>query len=184
MRALAEIRQTAGSNIQRILVAVMLMTVLSITAHAQRITGTLRGAVNDQNGAAVTGAKITATNQQTGVAEHTTSTSSGSYEFPSLLTGPYSVSVQSQGFRESVSNGVNVSANSVTDSNIVLSVGAASETVEVNAGVAEVQTTTSTINNDFSPKEVLDIPTGSGSPLQLAVFAPNTTAQQGGITGV
>ena len=50
----------------------------------------------------------------------------------------------------------------------------------MNAGVAEVQTTTSTINNDFSPKEVLDIPSGNGSPLQLAVFAPNTTAQQGG----
>jgi hypothetical protein len=184
MRALAETRQTAGSDIRSILLAVLLVTVLSVTASAQRITGTLRGAVNDQNGAAVSGAKITATNQQTGVAEHTTSTSSGSYEFPTLLPGPYSVSVQSQGFRESVTNGVNVSANSVIDSNIILSVGAASETVEVNAGVAEVQTTTSTINNDFSPKEVLDIPTGSGSPLQLAVFAPNTTAQQGGISGV
>ncbi len=188
MRALAEIRQIAGTTISRRhvapLVAVMLMTLLSITANAQRITGTLRGLVNDQNGAAVTGAKITATNQQTGVAEHTTTTSSGSYEFPSLLPGPYTVSAKSQGFRESVTKGINVSANSVTDSSIVLSVGAASETVEVNAGVAEVQTTTSTINNDFSPNEVLDIPSGNGSPLQLAVFAPNTTAQQGGISGV
>ena len=106
MRALAGTRQTAGTGISRRcvapLLAVMLMTLLSLTAHAQRITGTLRGLVNDQNGAAVTGAKITATNQQTGVAEHTTSTSAGSYEFPSLLPGPYTVSAQSQGFRESV----------------------------------------------------------------------------------
>ena len=65
MRALAEIRQTAGTTISKRyvapLVAGMLMTLLSITANAQRITGTLRGLVNDQNGAAVTGAKITAT---------------------------------------------------------------------------------------------------------------------------
>jgi len=184
MRALTETRQAAGCDIRSVLLAVMLMTVLCISASAQRISGTLRGAVNDQNGAAVTGAKITATNQQTGVAEHTTSTSAGSYEFPSLLPGPYTVSAQSQGFRESVTKGVNVSANGVTDTSILLSVGAASETVEVNAGVAEVQTTSSTITNDFSTKEVLDIPTGNGSPLQLSIFAPNTTAQQGGISGV
>src|SRR5438874_5371205 len=188
MRAFAESKQTARTSVSgrcvALLLPAMLMTVLSITASAQRITGTLRGLVNDPNGAAVTGAGITATNQQTGVTEHTVSTSTGSYEFPTLLPGPYTVSTQSQGFRESVTKGVNVSANSVTDNNVLLSVGATNETVEVNAGVAEVQTTTSTITNDFSSKEVLDIPTGNGSPLQLAILAPNTTAEAGGITGV
>ena len=46
---------------------VLFMMLASLTASAQRITGTLRGEVSDQNGAAVTTAKITATNQQTGV---------------------------------------------------------------------------------------------------------------------
>jgi len=188
MRAFAENKRTARSGVwgrcTALFVAAMLMTVLSTNASAQRITGTLRGLVNDPNGAAVTGATISATNQQTGVTEHTVSTSTGSYEFPTLLPGPYTVSTQSQGFRENVTKGVNVSANSVTDKNVVLSIGAQSETVEVNAGVTEVQTTTSTINNDFSSKEVLDIPTGNGSPLQLSILAPNTTAEAGGITGV
>src|SRR5262249_49748297 len=117
-------------------------------------------------------------------AEHTVSTSSGTFEFPTLLPGPYTVSVKVQGFRDSVTKGVNVAANSVADRNVTLSVGSTSETVEVNAAVTEVQTTTSTVSNDFSAREVLDVPTGNGSPLQLSIYAPNTTAAQGGISGV
>ena len=84
MRAFAENKRTARSGVwgrcTALFVAAMLMTVLSTNASAQRITGTLRGLVNDPNGAAVTGATISATNQQTGVTEHTVSTSTGSYE--------------------------------------------------------------------------------------------------------
>ena len=163
---------------------VVFLTIVSSSASAQRISGTLRGQVSDQNGAAVTSAKITATNQQTGVEEHTLSSGSGGYEFPTLLPGPYTVKVESAGFRQSVTTDVLVSANSVADRNITLSVGAPNESVEVNAGVTEVQTTTSTITNEYSTQEVLDIPTGNNSPLQLSIFAPNTTASQGGITGV
>ena len=162
----------------------VLTTMLTWSAAAQRITGTLRGEVSDQNGAAIAGAKITAANQQTGVQQTTNSTGAGSYEFPTLLPGPYTVTVESQGFRQSATKDVAVTANGVTDRNVVLSVGGSNETVEVNAAVTEVQTTTSTIANEFSTQEVLNVPTGNGSPLQLSIFAPNTTAQQGGVTGV
>ncbi|HXU17938.1 MAG TPA: TonB-dependent receptor [Terriglobales bacterium] len=163
---------------------VAFVILISLTAGAQRITGTLRGEVSDQNGAAVTSAKLTATNQQTGVEVHTISTGTGGYEFPTLLPGPYTVKVESEGFRQSVTTDVIVSANNVTDRNVTLSIGAQNESVEVNAGVTEVQTTTSTITNEYSTTEILNLPTGSGSPLQLSIFAPNTTAQQGGIGGV
>ena len=175
----------SAKNISRLVaVLVVLLVALSFNASAQRITGTLRGDISDQNGAVVTRAKITVTNQQTGVEEHTAVTGTGSYEFPTLLPGPYTLKVESEGFRQSVTTGVLVTANSVTDRNVTLSVGAPTETVEVSAGVEEVQTTTSTIANDFSTQEVLNIPTGNSSPLQLSIFAPNTTAQQGGIGGV
>ncbi|HET8827035.1 MAG TPA: carboxypeptidase-like regulatory domain-containing protein, partial [Terriglobales bacterium] len=187
MRALVK-KMSWRSNIPefpRVVIALaVFMTMLTLSATAQRITGTLRGEVSDQNGAAVTGAKITATNAQTGVAQTTTSNGTGNYEFPTLLPGPYTVNVESQGFRQSAVKDVTVTANNVTDRNVTLSVGGSNETVEVNAAVSEVQTTTSTITNEYSTQEVLNVPTGNGSPLQLSIFAPNTTAQQGGVSGV
>ena len=188
MRITAGKKPTAAANVRatgaKFWTVAALLAALCLSASAQRITGTLRGTINDQNGAVIATAKVTATNQQTGVVEHASTTSTGSFEFPTLLPGPYTVAVQSEGFRETIIKGVVVNANSVTDRNMVLTVGTNNETVEVNAAVAEVQSTTSTITNDFSAKEVLDIPTGSNSPLQLAILAPNTTAEQGGITGV
>src|ERR1051325_10675626 len=147
------------------------ITILTLSATAQRITGTLRGEITDQNGAAIAGAKIKATNAQTGVAQSTISNSSGNYEFPTLLPGPYSVTVESQGFRQSAIKDVTVTANNVTDRNVTLSVGSSNETVEVTAALNEVQTTTSTITNEYSIQEVLNVPTGNGSPLQLSIFA-------------
>src|SRR4051812_9334432 len=121
MRAFVEnVRTSAGlaANVLRLVTALVLLTaVFSLAASAQRITGTLRGGVSDQNGAAVAQAKISAKNQQTGVEEHTTSTTNGSYEFPTLLPGPYTLTVESQGFRQGVTTDLSVTANNVTDRN-------------------------------------------------------------------
>ncbi len=65
---------------------------------AQTVTGTILGNVLDASGAAVPNAEITATNQDTGVARMTTSTSDGLYTVPSLLAGRYSVEARAQGF--------------------------------------------------------------------------------------
>jgi uncharacterized protein YaiE (UPF0345 family) len=161
-----------------------LLVVISLPALAQRTTGSLKGQVTDPNGAVVVSSKVTATNEDTGVAQSTVTTSSGLYIFPTLLPGNYSVKVEGQGFHDSVKKNVAVTANGERVLDVAMAVGSASETVEVVAGAAAVETATSTVSNTFSSKEVIDIPTGSGNPLQLAIFAPNTTAQQGGIGGV
>ncbi len=68
-----------------------------------------------------------------------------------------------------------------------LELGSASETVEVVAGSVAVQTSSSTLNNNFNAKDVTELPgaggTLNGSPLNLAVLAPNVVAQPGGVTG-
>jgi hypothetical protein len=156
----------------------------SVCAQAQRTTGTLRGQVLDPQGAVVAGAKVTATNEATGVVQSTQTTSAGTYIFPTLLPGKYTLKVESEGFRESVSKAVQVVTNADNEVNFALSLGSANQTIEVTAGVEGVQTTNATLSNTFSSKQVIDVPTGNNSPLQLAIYAPNTTAAAGGITGV
>src|SRR5260370_3755106 len=74
------------------LIAALVLT-LPIPAAAQRTTGTLRGQVLDPTSAGVPNARVTATNQDTGVSISIETTSAGTYDFPSVLPGTYTVTV-------------------------------------------------------------------------------------------
>jgi len=165
-----------------------LVLVLPIPAAAQRTTGTLRGQVLDPTGAGVPNARVTAANQDTGVSISIETTSAGTYDFPSVLPGKYTVTVEAAGFTRFVKLGVPVLADLDNVADAKLELGTATATVEVVAGAVQVQTTDSSLNNDFDAKDVAALPqaagTANGSPLNLAVLAPNVIAQPGGTHGI
>ena len=72
---------------------VFALAAFALTASAQRLDGTLRGTVEDPSGAVIPEATVTATNQVTGSMQSTRTTSVGTYVFPNLLTGIYTVQV-------------------------------------------------------------------------------------------
>jgi len=155
-------------------------------AWAQRVDGTLRGGILDPSGAVIEGAKVTVTNQGTGVSETFNSTSAGSYSFPNLLPGLYTLTVEKTGFQKFLNKDVQVRPNQITEADVRLTLGAASETVEVSAGEALVQTTTSTISNNLETSQLVGLPVAvnSGGVLNLATLSPGTTNQGGGVLGV
>jgi len=164
-----------------------LALIFSMPVAAQRITGTLRGQVLDPSGAAVPDAQVTATNQETGVSVKITTTSAGTYSFPSLIPGVYKVEVEAKGFKNFLKTEVSVLANQDNVADARIDLGVATEIVEVSGGAVQVQTTSSALNNTFDSSAV-DLPnaggTLNGSPLNLAVLAPNVVAQPGGVTGI
>src|SRR5882724_7127688 len=164
-----------------------LILLLSNPASAQRTTGTLRGQVLDPTGAVVPDVPVTITNQETGVSIKVTTTSAGTYTVPSLIPGLYKVSVEAKGFKNFVKTEINVLANQDNVADARLDLGVATEIVEVTGGAAEIQTTSSSLNNTFDSRAV-DLPNAAGvlngSPLNLAVLAPNVVAQPGGVTGI
>src|SRR5882672_9153829 len=164
-----------------------LILLLSNPASAQRTTGTLRGQVLDPTGAVVPDVPVTITNQETGVSIKVTTTSAGTYAVPSLIPGLYKVSVEAKGFKSFLLRDVNVSANQDNVADAKLDLGVATEIVEVSSGAVEIQTTSSSLNNTFDSRAV-DLPNAAGvlngSPLNLAVLAPNVVAQPGGVTGI
>ena len=149
------------------------------SALAQRTTGSLRGQVLDPEGAAVANAKVTVTNQDTGVAQTTQTTSAGTWNLPSILPGKYTVSMEAPGFKSLVKKDVTVMADRENVADAQLQLGIASETIEVTAGTEQVQTTSSSLNNNFDSQELLNLPVVGGalsSPLNLAILAPNVVA--------
>jgi len=166
----------------------VVMLVFSLSTYAQRNTGTLRGQVLDPTSAVVPNAQVTATNVETGVSTKITTTSAGTYSFPSILPGKYTVTVEAGGFKKYVKTDVPVLADQDNVADAKLDLGVATETIEVSAGAVAVETTSSALNNEYDSKDVLNLPNASGtlngSPLNLAVLAPNVIAQPGGVTGI
>src|SRR5712664_2088676 len=170
-----------------ILTAILLLLTGSVTL-SQAITGRLRGQILDPSGGAVTQAQVVVTNQRTGVTSTLTTTSAGTYELPSILPGLYKVSVEAKGFKSFLKIDIPVLADQDNVVDAQLELGPSSETVEVTAGAVAVQTSSATLNNNFRAADVSELPnaagTLNGTPLNLAILAPNVVAQPGGVTGV
>src|SRR5713101_3436228 len=168
-----------------IFVAAILSILLGSPARAQRLDGSLRVTVTDKSQASVEDAKVSVTNNATGVISQTTASSSGTYVFPNLLVGTYTVSVEKDGFKKAINKSVVVESNQVAEAKVELELGSVSAVVEVQAGAELVNTQSSELQATFSGKVVADLPVNTlgGDVKEFAVFAPGTTTQQGGVLG-
>jgi hypothetical protein len=165
--------------------AATLCVLLGSAAWGQRLDGTLRVSVTDKSQASIEDAKVTITNDSTGVSTTTTASSAGTYVFPNALVGTYTVTIEKPGFKKSVQKGVIVNSNQVTESKVELELGEVSATVEVQAGAELLKTESSNLEATFSGRAVQEVPinTTGGDVKEFAVYAPGTTTQQGGVLG-
>src|SRR5262245_25444640 len=176
---------TIKSALYRIPLALALVVwALSGSALSQGQDGSLRGEIKDATGAIVSGAKVIAVNESTGVARETTSSSVGTYSFPNLLVGRYTVTVEASGFKKFVRKNVAILANQVSEAHAALEVRNIENTVEVT-GSELVATTSSQIGGSLTERGFdLPNPVLGGNPLNFAVLFPNTTTQAGGVAGM
>lgn len=165
--------------------AAMLCLTLAGVSFAQRLDGTLRVTVMDKSQATIEDAHVTVTDESTGVSVSTSTSSAGTYVFPNLLVGTYTITVEKDGFKKVVQKGVGVASNQVAEAKVLLELGSVSAVVEVEAGAELVKTESSTLDATFGGNIVHDLPinTPGGDVKEYAVFVPGTTTQQGGVLG-
>ncbi len=131
-----------------VLMVTILLLASAVPAGAQVASaGQVSGVVTDKTGAVVPGATVTMIDNGTKEERTTTSNSAGQYTFVSLPSGLYNITVVKSGFSKFVISNQQVSVGSPVTANAVLSVGAASQTVEVAATGVELQTMNATIGN-------------------------------------
>lgn len=116
--------------------ALMLVLTLAPAAHAQLLQGTIEGSVTDSTQAAIVGAEVTILHDATNRSRVTTTSQFGAYNFQTVDTGTYTLTVTSEGFQTYVQTGVNITQNSVTRVNLALQIGQITETVTVEASAA------------------------------------------------
>jgi carboxypeptidase family protein len=135
-------------------------------------TGSISGTVVDPSGAAVPGAKITATNIDTGATRQTTTSADGSYAFLGLRVGSYSLSVEASGFQRTVQTGISVKADQSLTMPISLVLGATTQSVTVEGNTALVQTQQATLARGISTQEVGNLPLQGRLTAQLVTLSP------------
>jgi hypothetical protein len=109
------------------------LALLPCALWSQGSVGTINGTILDPAGAAVPGAAVTATNNQTGVEYRATSTSTGSYTLPYLPSGMYTVSVSAAGFQRSVAENVQLRVAQTQTLDLTLEVGQITESITVSS---------------------------------------------------
>jgi hypothetical protein len=144
-------------------------------SQAQIYYGSIAGSVTDSTSAVVSGATITVKNVGTGAEYTATSSDSGNYTVSQLPIGTYEVRVKQSGFKEFVSTGVEVHTSTNTEVNAQLALGAASETVTVEASDVQVQTTSAAAGEVVEGQQVRELPLNGENFMNLVTLSPGVS---------
>jgi len=145
---------------------------LTSTAVAQ-FNASLSGSILDSTQAAIPNATVTLTNTGTQEKHTATSSSEGAFHFAELPPGNYTVTVAAAGFQQNVVSNVVIAAETPRNINVVLTPGANSETVNVNANTMPLlQTGDASIGSTIDSEEITRLPVFGSDPYELLRTAP------------
>ncbi len=156
----------------RAVMCVFACLLLSVHAAAQLPTSTLNGTVTDPQGAAVAGAKVTITNQGTGVSQETTTDTSGLYTFANVSPGLYTLKVENPSFAGAEVKDIRLEVGRVSTVDVKLTLAGRGEVVKVEAGAAGVELTQSQVQGQITSTTVENIPLNGRNFLELAFLLP------------
>jgi Carboxypeptidase regulatory-like domain len=133
---------------------------LFVTAsdYAQVGTTSLRGTVTDKTGASVAETKVTLDNLGQAFHRETHTSATGEYEFRALPPGMYALTIEKAGFRKFEHKNLQLLVNSPATENVTLEIGATSQTIEVSAQAATLNTTDASLGIAFNENQVKELP--------------------------
>ena len=138
--------------------ALVISCLLSQITSAQVLYGTILGNLRDKTGGSVPGASVTVTNKGTGQVRQTKTNEAGFFIFSDLQAGSYKLDAAATGFRTSTQPTVPVVINTVSRVDLDLEVGAVTETVEVAAMAATLQTDKADIHVELGKTALTQLP--------------------------
>src|SRR5258706_4385041 len=137
---------------------------------AQFDTAEVLGTVRDNSGSVIPKAAIVLTNQGTGIEARTITSEEGNFTFSNVKIGTYTVTAEATGFSKAAAKDVSVNINARQRVDLTLQVGAVTETVEVTAAAAVLETDSSSRNQLINTKGVVELPLNGRAYSDLALL--------------
>jgi hypothetical protein len=154
----------------------LLLLILCATtfALAQSTDATISGVVVDPVGKVIPDAAIEIVNDATGVHYSSATNGAGIYTVTILPPGEYRVQVSKVGFKTLIKPGIILNLQSAVALNFTLPLGAASETVTVDAGATQINTADGSVSTVIDRKFVENMPLNGRSFQNLILLDPGT----------
>ena len=172
-------KNVTSGKLSWLLVGLFLLA--SLLSAQSLTTGDLAGTVKDPSGAVVPGAALNLKSLDSGSSQDAKSGPTGEYRFRLLKPGRYTVTANQSGFQK-LERSAEVVVGQIATVDLTLTVGQATQTVEVTADAPLVNTEPST-NTAFTPQQLEQLPSAGGDITNIAYTAPgvvvNTTGGYG-----
>lgn len=160
------------------LISVMALSFLAQAGFAQTAsTGAISGLVTDPSGAVVSEVNVTATNETSGDRRSAVSTSSGRYMVPLLAPGRYRVQATKGGFKELARSGITVYVTETAVANLQLTVGAATEVVNVTSEAELLNVQDSAMGKVTNELVVSSLPLVTRNYTQIIGLSPGVASE-------
>lgn len=157
-------------------VAIFILAGLCAGALAQE-TGQIAGTVTDTMGAVVAGVAVTATNVGTSASRSVMTTDMGSYVFPGLTPGVYTISVPASGGLGAFSGRAEVTVGGRLTMDVKLIPAGSMETVTVQGeGGVAVNTQNQEVSQVVGSQQVSQLPSLSRNPYDFVSIAGNISS--------
>ncbi len=165
--------------------AALLLAFSPCTGRGQSGSSSVLGSVVDPSGAVIQGAQVVLTNTATNVVLNAVSDDSGSYSFPAVPPGIYSLEVSKSGFASYKLASFKIVVGQSATEKATLSAASASTTVVVNAsGLANLLDESSNdLGTVIGPQSVKQLPLNGRNFLQLGLLSGAAQSNAGASDG-
>jgi len=142
------------------------------TLAAQETTATLVGNISDSTGAVAPNVSVQATNLATNTSRKALTDGAGNYSIPFLPAGDYTVTVSHPGFQTQKAERFTLQIQQTARLDFKLTVGNVSESVEVSASAAELQTENASVGTVIDSNKIVELPLNGRNFVQLTQLIP------------
>jgi hypothetical protein len=153
----------------RVFVFAGLLLAIAAPVAAQRADrATVTGVVTDPTGKSIPGAVVKIRNDDTGVLTDLTTNEAGAYSSPSLVLGPYTITVEITGFKTANRAGIRLVGGQVFRQDIVMELGSVSDQVTVIASAEILNTANADVTHTVDSNYYKNLPVVMGADIRLA----------------
>jgi hypothetical protein len=126
----------------------------------------------DPGGALIPGVEVALTNEATNVFRSTVSNEVGQYVFSAVAPGTYKLKAALPGFKTFERSGINIGTQQFINIDVTLEVGVVSETVEVSADAALLETVTASTGASLTNSFLSTLPNTGRNAFMTSLIVP------------